>query len=179
MPATHTALLPSGIRHSTATSTTRKADLPCAHGQSLLSRVEPTSNGCNPATSSYIYTAPGTCKTCSVVEPIIRSAAFSRWGQGSLGEAGGKADQKPQAVAPLTPKQLQHPLLQDPAASLPWSVSVNSGHQGTARPGVFSNCITWLLKDMASPSQPLAQADLGYYRRDCTLLMNQGRELSK
>lgn len=63
--------------------------------------------------------------------------------------------------------------------SLPWSVSIKSSHQRTACPEVFSNCITRLLKDMASPTQPLAQADLGYYRRDCTLLMNQGRELSK
>lgn len=146
-------------------------------GKSIISRVEPTSNSHNPATSSYLHsTAPRTCKTCSMVGPISRSAATSRWG---LGEAGEKAAQKPQAVALLIQKQLQHPLPHGPAASLPWSVSINPGHQRTACPEVYSNCITWLLKDIASPSQPSAQADLGYCRRHCTLPMTQGRDLSK
>lgn len=57
-------------------------------------------------------------------------------------------------------RQLEYPLPQGPTVSLPWSVSISSGHQRTTCPKVFSNCITWLLKDMASPFQFLAEADL-------------------
>lgn len=62
---------------------------------------------------------------------------------------------------PLThPKAVAVPSPSGTTVSLPWSVSINSGHQRIMCPKVFSSCITWLLKDTASPFQPLAQADL-------------------
>lgn len=166
------AALPSGICHSTATSVTGKANLPCACGKSTY----------NPATSSYLHsTAHRACKTCSVVGLISRSAAFSRWGQGSSGEAGGKADKKKNTCScPPSPKSACSTL--SLRAQLHLSPGVFPLTQAARELHVqkfFSDCITWLLKDIASPSQPLAQADLGYYRRGCTLPMNQGRELSK
>lgn len=182
MPATHSSAAQWDLpQHGHQCH--RESRLPVATWQEPHLQGGPTSTGCKPATSSYSHRAMhGTCETHRRVGPISRSAAFSRWAWGSYGEAGGKADQKPQAVAPPHPPKRSHSTLSLGAQlhlSLPWSVSIKSGHQRTACPEVFSNCITWLLKDMASPAQPLAQADLGYYRRDCTLLMNQGRELSK
>lgn len=80
-------------------------------------------------------------------------------------------------LIPLTQKQLQHPLPQGPAASLPRSFSINSGPPENYMSRSFFQLHHTVIKRYGLSLS--AQADLGYYRGDCTLLMNQGRELSK